>query len=113
MASARSVVSVQRRSATMSGPGSGQKLHKLFAGRGVGGCVILRSTRQVPGVVYGGWQAAEGGDGGRVVEGVSRGLTMCCAVLLCSAAKRREVEGSWLHGWVGMVEGHDRPKSSR
>jgi hypothetical protein len=48
--------------------------------------------------------AAAGGAG--VVVGVSRSL---CTVPALQNGGRSRI---WLHGWVGMVERHDRPNPS-
>ena len=85
----------------------GAELHNLFAGRGVGGCVMVRS-RQVPGRMHGGTQR-------RVVRAWPWAWAWACRgcesrVLL---AKRREIEDSWLHGWDGRLRDTIAPKRSR
>ena len=101
MASERSVVSVQRRSATMSGPESGRcfRNYSLVAVPArVSSCAHGRAKDLV--------HSGDEGWGG-VVACVSRALStmLCC--------KTAEVEHAWLHGWDGMVERHDRPNPSR
>jgi hypothetical protein len=100
------VVSVQPRSATMSGS-LGAELHNLFAGRGVGGCVMVRS-RQVPGRMHGGTQRRREG-----VVGVGVGVGVSWVRVegaACKTAGDRGLLAARL-GW--KVERHDRPKAAR
>lgn len=113
MVTERSVVSVQPRSATMSEPDSGRcfrfgfRTQKLFVERGVGGCVILLVRQdQIFAAQRAQWRRAAGG-GGVVVVCALRCL--CMMALLQNGGRSR----TWLRGWDGMVERHDRPKLSR
>lgn len=74
------------------------ELHKLFAGRGVGGCVMVRRGRS---------QGECTAERSVVCEGV---VGVSWVRVEGAAAKRREIEDSWLHGWDGRLRDTIAPK---